>query len=164
MAFFSNVSNTESAEWEIEQSINLQKRDIELGQRAYISEQVAVQLENEVEEELRDTYSLDIVQIYIQIDESQIEALSTEELIEHMTAIHVEVKAFEESNEEQEDGERKRQVEPVRVVTIDTTSPNQPEEVEQLPELKPVQRFLSKSWQLSEDIISLSWEGGKRAE
>ncbi|WP_088104720.1 stage III sporulation protein AF [Halalkalibacter urbisdiaboli] len=154
---FSLSNQVDNEKNSVEESINLQKRDIELGQLAYISEQVAVQLERQVEETLREEYSLEVARIDVEVSETTEAPVEMEDL----KTIYVEVTEVKEDESEEE---MQEQVRPVSTVRIDTSSPLKTKETEQTIELKPVQQFLSESWQIPTDTISLAWEGGKRAE
>ncbi|WP_100404759.1 stage III sporulation protein AF [Bacillus solitudinis] len=152
---FSLSNEVDREKMSIEESINLQKRDIELGQLAYISEQVAVQLEKQVEETLREDYSLEVSKLEVKVDEDAVHPLEMEDV----RSIYIELKEWEDPENFGENDE----VKAVSVV-IDTTKPLPIQEQDEFIDLDPVRQFLSESWQVHTETISLAWEGGKRAE
>ncbi|MFC0561621.1 stage III sporulation protein AF [Halalkalibacter alkalisediminis] len=167
---FSLSNATEQTEKSINNQINLQKREIELGQRAYHLEQVAVQLEREVAETLLEQHELIIKHVNVKLDDDALEQVDSfdqqmneEQMINALKAIHVYVQSASESTVEQE---RSRDVSPVQVVHIDTSKPRATtdEKEETSHDLEPVQQFLSENWYIPKDKISLAWEGGKQAE
>ncbi|MED1601122.1 stage III sporulation protein AF [Alkalihalophilus marmarensis] len=136
----------------IEQEINLQKSDIELGLRAYISEQMAVQLEEEVKGELRDQYEVVISQVEVKIRESVNQTPTAEDI----EAVIVYLKDTHEGLTESDDA-----VAPVSVVKIDTSKQVPQEMKQETRDLTSVRRLLSTNWEVPEEMISLAWEGGE---
>ncbi len=158
---FSLAGETEQTERLVNDSINLQKRDIESGVRAYTLEQVAVQLERQVAGELKDQHSLVIKEVEIDLEGDINQAIDEEQI----TAIHVFVQTISD-NEEVEEENESSEISPVQVVRIDTTSRGQQrQEMEETAfDLQPVQTLLSQNWQIPKDKILLAWEGGKQAQ
>jgi stage III sporulation protein AF len=136
----------------IEQEINLQKSDIELGLRAYISEQMAVQLEEEVKDELRDQYEVVISQVEVKIRESVNQTPTAEDI----EAVIVYLKDTHEGLTESDAA-----VAPVSVVKIDTSKQVPQEMKQETRDLTSVRRLLSTNWEVPEEMISLAWEGGE---
>lgn len=136
----------------IEQEINLQKSDIELGLRAYISEQMAVQLEEEVKDELRDQYEVVISQVEVKIRESVNQTPTAEDI----EAVIVYLKDTHEGLTESDAA-----VAPVSVVKIDTSNQVPQEMKQETRDLTSVRRLLSTNWEVPEEMISLAWEGGE---
>ncbi|WEG15880.1 stage III sporulation protein AF [Alkalihalophilus pseudofirmus] len=136
----------------IEQEINLQKSDIELGLRAYISEQMAVQLEEEVKDELRDQYEVVISQVEVKIRESVNQTPTAEDI----EAVIVYLKDNHEGLTESDAA-----VAPVSVVKIDTSKQVPQEMKQETRDLTSVRRLLSTNWEVPEEMISLAWEGGE---
>ncbi|MBP3952311.1 stage III sporulation protein AF [Bacillus suaedae] len=158
---FSLSHESEYTEKKVQDAINLQKRDIEMGQRAYISEQMAVQLEKQVEETLRETHDLELSQVVLEFEADQ--GLETmDEAIAAIKAIHVNVYTVAEDEGEEQSASG---VKPVEVVRIDTTESGITEEpVDTNKEFERVQQFLSDHWNVPAEKILLAWEGGKQAK
>ncbi|KHF39546.1 stage III sporulation protein AF [Halalkalibacter okhensis] len=162
---FSLSNEVEQTERSINETINLQKRDIESGVRAYTLEQVAVQLERQVAGALKDQHSLAIKSVKIDLDGDLNPTVDEEQIVEQINAIHVYVQTSS-SPETEEEQEESREILPVQVVQIDTArSGSTDEEIEETNhDLEPVQTFLSENWQIPKDKILLAWEGGKQAQ
>ncbi|ARK31402.1 stage III sporulation protein AF [Halalkalibacter krulwichiae] len=162
---FSLSRETEQTEQSINNQINLQKREIELGQRAYHLEQVAVQLKRQVTEALEKDHKVQITDVSVDIVEEKLERfeqLSEEQIIDAVHAIHVQVQNAPEVTEEVEGS---REVSPIQTVNIDTTLPVMNEKLDETnKDLEPVQQFLSENWYIPKEKILLVWEGGERAE
>lgn len=160
---FSVANQTEQTEKTINDQINLQKREIELGQRAYHLEQVAVQLERQVAEALVDQHQLKIKHVAIEPDEEFEQLLIEDQALDAIKAIHVHVQSSEALPVEQE---RSNEISSVQVVHIDTSKPlTMDDEIDETSsDLKQVQQFLSENWYIPKEKILLAWEGGKRAE
>ncbi|MDV2685141.1 stage III sporulation protein AF [Alkalihalophilus lindianensis] len=148
------TQHSNQMEKSLEDEINLQKSDIELGLRAYISEQMAVQLENEVKDTLREQHDVSIARVEVKMAESVNQtptAEDVEEVIVHLHEFGKEVPSDQENNA----------VSPVSVVKIDTTRPIPQESVEVKMDLSSIRTFLSTNWEVPEEMISLAWEGGE---
>ncbi|WP_227938486.1 stage III sporulation protein AF [Alkalihalobacillus deserti] len=167
---FSLSNVTVQTEQSVNHQINLQKREIELGQRAYHLEQVAVQLERQVAETLLEQHELTIDHVAVELDDdvlehldSQEQQLNEEQMIYAIKAIHVYVQSSSKPTVEQE---KSRGNSSVQVVHIDTSKPiTTTDEIDETShDLEPVQQFLSENWYIPKEKILLAWEGGKRAE
>ncbi|OLO42847.1 stage III sporulation protein AF [Alkalihalophilus pseudofirmus] len=136
----------------LENSIERKKIEIESGQRAYISEQMAVQLKRKVEEELVARFDVEVNGIIITLDEFAFE--QAEDAIVDVTVYLKEVKDQEEQGD---------LVQSVQVVSIDTRKelPSQSRE-DTVMNVAPIQSFLADEWQIPKDKISLAWEGGEQ--
>ncbi|MCM3762746.1 stage III sporulation protein AF [Alkalihalobacillus oceani] len=156
--FALTTEETNRAEQNVTNSINLQKREIELGQRAYISEQVAVQLESQVAEMLEEEHHVNIAQVEVELAE---DADANEPFMEQqIKAVHVEVQELEREDElEPSDA-----VDAVEVVRIDTSLSVDDQTSSRTDELSDIVPLLSEYWDIPEEMISIAWEGGKRAE
>lgn len=155
---FSLSNDTRQTEQLVANSINSQKREIELGQRAYISEQVAVQLMNQVEEALKDEYALMIVHANVELANDA--TASVEE--QQIKAVHVSVR----SKEGEADGKVNEEpggIQSVEVVHIDTSEKIPAEPMEMSEDLERVQEFLAQYWHIPKETILVAWEGGRRA-
>lgn len=148
--WLSNLPNYEyTNEAQIENLIENKKIEIENNQRAYISEQVAVQMKRQVEDELLKSFSLQITNIDISLNDQLTTFQNDHSIVEHVT---VTVKEVSEVNEEKENA-----IELVKVVAIDTRKPL----VEDDHRLKSGQVYdlLAEAWQIERGSISLVWEG-----
>jgi stage III sporulation protein AF len=161
---FSLSRETERTEKSINDSINLQKREIELGVSAYILEQVAVQLERQVRETLKDQHSLEIKQVEVDLNGDLDQSMDEAEIVEQIQAIHVYVQS--QASEPIDEGEQEKlsEVAPVAVVQIDTSRASTKDTDETNHDLKPVQQLLSENWHIPKEKILLVWEGGKQAK
>ncbi len=144
------TNETFREESKLTNSINLQKREIEHGQRAYISEQIAVQLENQVKEGLREEYGLEIAQLDVELEDDPV-AMMTEQGIK---AVHVQVQTI---SEEEKDFS---QIEQVEMVQIDTAETFTNSRIEQKEEGEQLQQFLAHHWQIPEEQILLTGREG----
>lgn len=156
---FSLSNQTGKTEQSVANTINLQKREIELGQRAYISEQVAVQLESQVKEALREEHALMIVRVNVELEDETTTSVTDQQI----KTVHVHVQPSETEAEVEENNKPDR-IQPIEVVQIDTTHSSPAEALETSKDLEPVQQFLSQHWHIPKETILLAWEGGKRAE
>lgn len=119
--------------------INLQKTEIENGQRAYISEQIAVRLREDANEAL-DRYDLIVTDV-------QVEWADQSELAIESVDVYVK--------------ERKDTSNPsprIIVEEIDIRT-SQPLSIAHREE-EAIRKLLSERWQMPEETILLTWEGG----
>ncbi|WP_332697960.1 stage III sporulation protein AF [Halalkalibacter lacteus] len=159
---FSLSRETERTEQSLNDSINLQKREIELGVSAYILEQVAVQLERQVRETLEDQHSLEIKQVDVELNGDLDQTMDEEQIVEQIQAVHVYVQS--QASELEDEQEKSSEVSPVQVVQIDTSKTITKDTDETNHDLKPVQQLLSENWHIPKEKILLAWEGGKQAK
>ncbi|WP_209123084.1 stage III sporulation protein AF [Alkalihalobacillus sp. BA299] len=143
-------SNERISEKSLENSIERKKIEIERGQRAYISEQMAVQLKRKVEEELVVRFDVEIDGVFITLDEFAFE--HAEDAI---------VKVIVHLKEVADKEEKGDLVQAVQVVNIDTRNELPPRE-DMVINVAPIQSFLADEWQIPKDKISLAWEGGEQ--
>ncbi|WP_157796528.1 stage III sporulation protein AF [Bacillus sp. FJAT-45037] len=151
---FSLTRESDQLERTIEHEINLQKSGLELGLRAYISEQMAVQLESEVDEELGDQFALEITRVDVQMRESANQTPTAED-------VEVVIVGLRDKNQPQDGTSNETAVTPVSVVSIDATSPLPTEGDEEVKDLTAVHQFLSANWEVPKEMILLAWEGGE---
>ncbi|MFC0470998.1 stage III sporulation protein AF [Halalkalibacter kiskunsagensis] len=159
---FSLSKKTERTEQSLNDSINLQKREIELGVSAYILEQVAVQLKRQVRETLEDQHSLEIKHVDIKLKGDLDQTMDEEQIVEQIQAVHVYVQSQASVNENEQ--EKSSEVSLVQVVQIDTRRSITNDAEETNPDLIPVQQLLSENWHIPKEKILLAWEGGKQAK
>lgn len=130
----------------MENLIELQKKEIQASNHAYILETMAVQLEKGVEEELMEQFGLEIAKIELTTkDDSQ------ESFPENLEMVTVRLKEPET---------KVTTVEAVQPVSIDTetTLPSK----DQTEESEKVAAFLSQQWNVSDKVIEVSVEGGMK--
>ncbi|MFV8827960.1 stage III sporulation protein AF [Alkalihalobacterium sp. APHAB7] len=147
-----NFSNDKHiSEKSLENSIERKKIEIERGQRAYISEQMAVPMKRQVEEELVAKFDVEVDSVQITLDEFAFDTTDEDAIVK--VTVHLK-RVAEEENE----GEL---VQAVSVVNIDTRK-ELPAEEETRVDAVPIQTFLADEWQIPKDKISLAWEGGEQ--
>ena len=128
----------------MENLIEMQKKEIQASNHAYILETMAVQLEKGVEEELMEQFGLEIAKIELTTkDDSQ------ESFPENLEMVTVRLKQPETVV---------TTVEAIKPVSINTGTPlpsNDPAE-----ESEKIAAFLSQQWNVTENAIEVSVEGG----
>ena len=136
----------------IETQINLQKSGLDEVRAAYISEQVADQLVDKAEETLRDTYSLEFASVDVMQEMGQ-GGQEDEEAV----SIHAVVREIHpQQNTDAVRSEIKR-------VQIDL-SKQQPSKESDSIDLLPVINYLSDSWEIPAESITLLLEGGEQVD
>ncbi|MHC0035973.1 stage III sporulation protein AF [Pseudoneobacillus sp. C159] len=128
----------------MENLIEMKKKEIQASNRAYILETMAVQLKEGTKEELMNQYGLEVANIEIQFDETNNESFpdNLQKVIVHMK------QSVEETNV----------VEVIQPVEINTYQPRQ--ETKQLPaETKEIASLLADKWNVTEDAIEVLIEG-----
>ncbi|PMC39571.1 stage III sporulation protein AF [Bacillus sp. UMB0899] len=134
--------------------IEFQKKEIQASQRAYILEQMAVQMKTMAEEELVQKYDVMIETILLSETEN-VKDIASQKDLQHIQVIIKQNKATEVSGDET--------VEVVEPVTIDTSK-----EVEKNEELNEIQTdqivaSLAKIWEVEEEKITLDLERGEES-
>lgn len=129
---------------EIKNSIEENKSEIQSAQRAYILEQMAVPMKKQVQEELKKTYEVEIVDLQIQT-EIRTEPLKPEDIkgAKVVLAKHHEQAGVSEVSE----------------VDVTIADPQKKEDHEQVPE--EIVRFLASQWQLDSEQVEVQMEGGE---
>lgn len=132
-----------------ENLIEMKKKEIQASHSAYILEQAAVQMKEDVEEELREQYGLTVKEVNLVVkNQDQLNKIPTEEDLEMVVIV------LEEGTEE-------TAISVVKPVQIDTSRPNKPEPSSPKSGKEGnIAAFLSDRWQLHETIISVDVEGG----
>lgn len=133
------------AEQKMENSIELQKKEIQASQHAYILEETAVQLKESAEEELMKSHELEISNIELALDEQK------ENFPGNLNKITVYLK------------EQEMEVEAVAMVEkieIDTNSP--PSANDQTKGSREIASLLAEKWGVEEEIIEIVIEGGDK--
>ncbi|WP_374723469.1 stage III sporulation protein AF [Calidifontibacillus erzurumensis] len=132
---------------QIENLIENKKNEIQASQRAYILEQMAVQMEEMVEEELMKNFGYQVETIHFHFLEPGDE-ISTENLKK------VEVIVREVQNSE----ELAKNIPVVKEIKIDTSLPIPKENKT---DATSISAFLADRWQLNREIVMVVMEGGK---
>jgi stage III sporulation protein AF len=128
----------------IENSIDLQKKEIQASQQAYILEQMAVQLKMDAEEELMEQHDMEIAGI-------QVEANETDETLtpENLESITVEIAVPRDEDES---------VTAVKEIKIDTEQPLQSEQ--DAINTDQVTSLLAEKWNVPKETIQIVVKGG----
>jgi stage III sporulation protein AF len=130
----------------MENLIELQKKEIQASNHAYILETMAVQLEKGVEEELMEQFGLEIAKIELTTQDD-----SQESFPENLEMVVVHLKQPET---------KVTTVEAIQPVSIDTETPLPSKD--QTEETEKVAAFLSQQWNVTEKVIEVSVEGGMK--
>ncbi|MET3727859.1 stage III sporulation protein AF [Fictibacillus halophilus] len=130
---------------EIKNSIEENKSEIQSAQRAYILEQMAVPMKKQVQEELKQTYELEIVDLQIQTEIGK-EPLEPEDI----RGAKVVLAKYHDQAEISE----------VSEVDVSVSDPERKESLEQ-PVSNEVIQFLTNQWQLDADQVDVHLEGGE---
>lgn len=131
---------------EVENLIENKKKEIQASQRAYILEQMAVQMKTMVEGELMKDYGLKVEAVQLQFSEDE-GPLSEEDLKAVKVIVH----------EENSNGENES-IPAVKDIAIDTTTPFIKKEKN---DLSAVEQFLAENWQLEQSKVDVVMEGGE---
>lgn len=129
----------------VENALEQKKREIQASQRAYILEQVAVQMKNEVSEELMERYGLTIDEISLQTKEG--ENLQFPDDIE---SVHVMVTEQKEHDN--------IAIQTVKPIIIDTSEPTN-FSTRQDENIKDMASFLAARWEVNQEKIVVQVEG-----
>ncbi len=136
------------SEKNIKNDIELKKKEIQAGDRAYILEQMAVQLKKDVAEELMKQYGLEITKINLITDEN-----SQKTFPENLQKVSVLLK---------QPDSKVNAVEAVAPVVINTNKPLSSSD--QTKDSKQIAAFLSNKWKVKETTIEVLIEGGKNKQ
>ncbi|MGD6805282.1 stage III sporulation protein AF [Rossellomorea vietnamensis] len=121
----------------VENSVEMKKKEIQASQRAYILEQMAVQMKNDVEEEMMNQYDLTVTHI-------QLEAEDLENLPESILSVSIHL-----------DTSKEEAVTAIKTVEIDTSKSVPKDESSD-----GIQSMLSEKWNIPEDKLVIMIEGG----
>ncbi|WP_040208148.1 stage III sporulation protein AF [Neobacillus jeddahensis] len=130
----------------MENLIDLKKKEIQASQHAYILEELAVQLKKGVKEELMEQYGMEIEKIDLAINEKSDQAFP-----ENLQKVMVLLK-------QPEDG--LKTVEAVKQIEINTEQPLPSEGSTE--ETEKIASFLSQKWNVTEETVEVSIEGGNK--
>ncbi|WNF37822.1 stage III sporulation protein AF [Bacillaceae bacterium IKA-2] len=143
---------TQFDESELDFLIESKKKEIQRAQLAYISEQVAVQLKRQVEEEMITKFEKEIKEVTVVLSDF----LDEDDYLNSITNVFIHLKAI--PNDQQL--VRNEIVEAVSLVTINTTEQNQPLQNE-AKNKQEISHFLATQWQIPIDKIEVGVEGGR---
>ncbi|WP_350299447.1 stage III sporulation protein AF [Peribacillus frigoritolerans] len=118
----------------------MKKKEIQAAQGAYILEQMAVQLQTEVEEELMVDYNMKISSIDVGVKNEE------EPGVDDLQNITISL--------EKAEGKENSEIEAVAKVDINAESPSTSNDAN----LDAVKRFLATSWSVDEEIIEIAGE------
>ncbi|MGM0844295.1 MAG: stage III sporulation protein AF [Bacillota bacterium] len=121
----------------VENSVEMKKKEIQASQRAYILEQMAVQMKDDVEKEMIEKYDLTVKHIELKADD-------LENLPESILSVSIHL---DTSNEEA--------VTAIQPVEIDTSTSVPKDESSH-----GIKNMLSEKWDISEDKLVIMIEGG----
>ncbi|RIW33644.1 stage III sporulation protein AF [Bacillus salacetis] len=122
----------------VENSVEMKKKEIQASQRAYILEQMAVQMKDDVEKEMIEQYGLTVQHI-------ELDAEDLDKLPESILSVSIHL-----------DTSKEETVTAVKPVEIDTS--------ENIPVMKEsnheITNMLSEKWDIPEDKLVITIEGG----
>jgi stage III sporulation protein AF len=143
-----------SEENEVKNLIEFQKKEIQASQRAYILEQMAVQMKTMAKEELVQNYDVTIETILLSESE-QVDDINSQKDLQHIRVVlqrnEAEVVAGQEA------------VETVQSISIDTTKELPADDPEAELNSDEITAHLAKIWEVEEEKITLELEGGEES-
>jgi stage III sporulation protein AF len=142
---------------DVKNLIELQKNEIQASQRAYILEQMAVQMKTMAKEELVKKYDVTIDTILLSESEQVVDINSQKDLT------HIQVFLQKNPTVEAESKEKVEAVEAVQPIAIDTTKEQQIDEQEETMNVEEIKAFLAEIWEVEEEKITLELEGGEES-
>lgn len=146
-----------SEENEAKNLIELQKNEIQASQRAYILEQMAVQMKSMAKEELVKNYDVTIDTILLSESE-QVADIHSQKDLKHIQVV------LQPNNTEKADGEEAVDaVETIQPISIDTTEKQQAIEKEVKINTQEITALLANIWEVEEEKITLELEGGEES-
>ncbi|USK32501.1 stage III sporulation protein AF [Bacillus sp. F19] len=133
-------------EEEIKKMIDLQKKEIQASNDAYILENMAVQLKSQAKEELVQSYDVTIKQISLSVDEP------FEEIQNSLQGIEVTLETEEAGSEA---------VETIQQVVLGAAETAETEKENQIRRASEIKAYLASIWEVDPEKISLKMEGGE---
>jgi stage III sporulation protein AF len=133
----------ETEEKNMENLIELKKKEIQASQRAYILETMAVQLKEGTEEELMDQFGLKVANIDITLDET-----TKQSFPDNLQKVIVQLKQSEQEA---------NVVEVIQPVEINTNQPSQTKRL--TAQSEEITSLLAEKWNVSEGAIEVLIEG-----
>ncbi len=136
-----------SKEVQTENLFDTKKTEIQASQRAYMLEQMAVQLKKSVQGELRDEYGVEIADMQVEVAKD-LDTMYPED-IESMT---IQLTPYEENSETQDT------VEVIEIVDIDTGEPKK-EDTQTVKQIEPIRDWLQSTWGMEGVAFNVYFEG-----
>ncbi|SFA44903.1 stage III sporulation protein AF [Parageobacillus thermantarcticus] len=134
------ISERRNQQEMMKNEIEMKKKEIQASQRAYILEQMAVQMKNEVDEELMKKYGLSVEDVSLQTKEKE-----NLQIPEDIETIEVMLAKQEKLGE-------------IQPVMIDVSTPiNEANHVQQLEE--EIRTLLATKWEINENKIAVQIKG-----
>ncbi|MGM0874168.1 MAG: stage III sporulation protein AF [Bacillota bacterium] len=143
-----------SEEDDVKNLIELQKKEIQASQRAYILEQMAVHMKTMAKEELVQKYDVTIDTILLSESE-QVDDINSQKDLQHIHVVVQRNVAEEVASQEA--------VETVQSISIDTTKEQPTDEPEEKLNSEEITAYLAKIWEVEEEKITLELEGGEES-
>ncbi len=145
----------------IKNSINTKKKEIESGQRAYISKQMAVQMKSYVKGALNDRYGLAIETLNLNLNYN-----NSNNPINHATVTLGQARSTSPSSENSKN--QKVTVDPVQNVTVNSVqvggtpsnASSDEKKAKSIANENAIRTFLSNQWNLAPNKITLHLKGG----
>jgi len=128
----------------MENLIELKKKEIQASNDAYILETMAVQLKQGVKEELMEQFDLEIAEINLETKNG-----SEQTFPDNLQSVTVHLRQAED---------KEKTVEAIKQVNISTNTPLPSNETTE--ETEKIAAFLSQKWNITEKTIEVSVEGG----
>ncbi|MEW9677501.1 stage III sporulation protein AF [Lentibacillus sp. L22] len=139
---FSKLSREEVKQDSMKNSIEKQKKEIQAGQRAYILEEMAVQLKDLAKDRLKDEYQAEIVNIDFQFKPDEEPAYENlEEVIVYLGQM-----------EDEEEGA----VQTVDNIDINTDAPVEDDEQD----VQEIKHLLHDVWEINDEKLTIIWKEG----
>ncbi|MCZ0704087.1 stage III sporulation protein AF [Natronobacillus azotifigens] len=133
----------QTSQSELENEIELKKKDIQATQSAYVIEELAIQLENQVEGELRKTYGVEISEIKFDYETELDQSLSNLQKIKiYIATVELGTGLIEE------------------VIIGRDVAKDENENQNHETTLSEVQMYLYQVWDLETDMLTVFWEEG----
>jgi stage III sporulation protein AF len=143
-----------SEENEVKNLTEFQKKEIQASQRAYILEQMAVQMKTMAKEELVQNYDVTIETILLSESE-QVDDINSQNDLQHIRVVLQRNEAEEVAGQEA--------VEAVQSISIDTTKELPTDDPEAQLNSEEITAYLAKIWEVEEEKITLELEGGEES-
>ncbi|BDG31412.1 stage III sporulation protein AF [Parageobacillus thermoglucosidasius] len=136
----SAISDEGNQQEMMKNEIEMKKKEIQASQRAYILEQMAVQMKNEADEELMEKYGLSVENVSLQTKEKEnLQIPEDIEMIEVMLA-------------------KQEKLGEVQPVIIDASTPTDEQDHDQRLE-KEIRAWLATKWEIHENKIAVQIKG-----
>lgn len=127
---------------QLESEIELKKKDIQATQSAYVIEELAIQLENQVEGELKETYGVEISDINFSYKSESYQVLAELDTIEVYLIMTEESQGI------------------IEEVVIGRDLNQTQDNVDQTEIMMEVKSFLYQAWDLETEMLAVFWEEG----